>query len=149
MNRFRDKMIRCGGAAIICFVLVAGCATSKHVPLETSIDALYRAEQTHDWKSMWALAHARLKQDCSYKEFSKDFQEQEVDIISWTILGIEEIRDPYANLGVEAVKAVKVPMDVTIHYRDSKEAQKAEDQTDYWIQQNGRWIWYYRGWPTD
>ena len=143
-------------SVIACLVFATGCASLRPLSLESTINSYYRAEQIHDWKTVWSLTHPIfkemwLKDGATYKEFVKISEEgqSESDLVSWRILSIEEIRDLDPRLGVGITRAVKVAMDVTIYWKDTKKTSKAWDQTDYWMQQDGRWLWYYRGWPTD
>jgi len=138
-------------AVIACLVLASGCVSSQPITLEAAIDKFYRAEKAHDWKTVWAFAHPVLKQKAGpYHEFAKDADERDDEPVSWRIISIEEITEPNLICELKGLRAVKVPMDVAVYYRDSKETVKAEDQTDYWVQlQNGRWLWYYRGGASD
>lgn len=138
-------------AVIACLVLASGCVSSRPMALEEAIDMFYRAEKAHDWKTVWAFAHPVLKREAGpYHEFAKVADEREDEPVSWRIINMEEIAEPNLIRELRGSRAVKVPMDVTVYYRDSRETAKAEDQTDYWVQlQNGRWLWYYRGGPSD
>jgi hypothetical protein len=147
----RKRLLRMFCSMMACLMAVSGCVSSRPMALEETIDMFYRAEKSRDWKTVWSFAHPMLKQEAGpYYEFSKVADAREDNPISWRILRIEEIRDPHLIRNLRGTRAVKVPMDVTVYYRDSNETSKAEDQTDYWVQQhNGRWLWYYRGGPSD
>jgi len=135
-------------SVIVCLV-VPGCAFLRSISLESTINSLYRAEQTYDWRTVWSLTHPMLKDGSTYEESVKIWQEREDDLVSWRILSIEEIRDISLIHRLGGTRAVKVAMDVDIYWKDTKETSKAYDQTDSWIQQDGRWLLFYRGWPTD
>lgn len=135
---------------LACFTFCVGCRTPGKMSLESTIARLYKAEKANDWRTMWSLAHPLLKEGCPYEEFLAISNARKDDLRSWRIVRIDEIRDSDLILRLRGTRAVKVPMDVTIYYKDTEETTKVEDQTDYWVlQHNGNWRWYYRGWPSD
>jgi hypothetical protein len=114
------------------------------------VEGFYRAEQKHDCVTMWSMVVPDLKEDSTYEEFADQFRKGSEDsrILSWRIVRIEN-RGSVTNATGQVIKRAKVAMDVTIQYKDQKDPEKATDQTDYWVLINGRWYWYWRGWPSD
>ena len=154
MNRIRHQLIGSITIAIICIYLGSGCTTSrtsKPVSLETTIESFYQAEQAQDWRTMWTFAASTFKRNLTYKEFVEEYVKgaKEFSLVSWKILRIEDMNVPLSEFGSKVTRAVKVPMDVIFYDKTTKTTEKSTDQTDYWIQENGRWFWHWRGFPTD
>jgi hypothetical protein len=145
----------CLTVVMLCMIICVGCQTSREMSLESSVDTLYKAEQTHDWKTWWSFLYPESKKKMTYEEFVEQWSNvrNPHSIISWKILKIEPMEissvdaETARKMGITAV--VKVPMDITIQYKDKKETQKVNDATDYWTQMGSRWYWYWRGFPTD
>ena len=139
------------GFTLILTLFLLDCAHRMNGSLQSQVERWYRAEEKHDCGTMWSMVVPELKANSPYEEFADQFREgsEGSRILSWKIERIE-IRDSYTNdIGEAIPKRAKVAMDVTIQYKDKKEPEKATDQTDYWVLINGRWYWYWRGWPSD
>ncbi len=136
---------------LILTVILLDCARLAKDSLQSRVDAFYRAEQKHDWVTMWSMVAPQLKEDTTdYEEFvdlstkgSNDYK-----ILSWKIIRIET-KGSMTDVAGQVIKSAKVAMDVTIQYKDQKEPEKATDQTDYWVLIDGQWYWHWRGWPSD
>ena len=145
---------RCFTVAMLCAFICIGCQTPKEMSLESAVDTLYRAQQTHDWETFWSLVSPEFKKRVTYEEFVKEWsREYTFSLISWKILKIEPMEissvdtETARKMGITA--AVKVPMDITIQYKGKRETEKVNYATDYWMQMGGRWYWYWTGFPTD
>ncbi len=139
------------GFVLILALFLLDCAHRTNGSLQSQVERFYGAEQKHDCVTMWSMVVPELKEDSTYEEFADQFGEGSVGyrILSWKIERIE-IRDSVTNGAGQVIpKRAKVAMDVRIQYKDEKEPEKATDQTDYWVLINGRWYWYWRGWPSD
>ena len=146
MRRFSRSLV----AVLLCGAVCVGCRTQSGRTLESSIDSLYRAEQTNDWRTWWSFASPDFKKQMTYEDFIQEWQkDRDVTVVSWGILRIEPMEIPSEERGRGVTAVAKVPMDVTIHRRDKKETEKEKDQTDYWMRMDGRWYWYWRGFPSD
>ena len=135
----------------ISIVLGSGCATSRSASLATTIETFYRAEQARDWETMWSLCASTFKQYATKKEFIEECQKgaESFRIISWKIVRITDMKGPLSDFGPKTTRAVEVPMDVTIYDKSTGKTEKSTDQTDYWIQEDGKWLWHWRGFPAD
>ena len=151
MGRFRHQLVACVATVTISILLGSCCGISKPASLEASINSFYRAEQANDWETMWSLCSSTFKQLGTKEEFVKEYQEEseQFRIVSWKILRVEDMGDPLSDFGPKVTRAVKIPMDVTTYDKATKITKKATDLTDYWIQEDGRWLWHWRGFPTD
>lgn len=146
MNRFRYQLVSCVSIAMILIVLSSGCDILKPSSLETAIDSFYRAEQTNDWDEVWSLCALTFKQHETKEKFVAENEKgrEQFRIVSWKVLRVEDMKTPLSDFGPKVTRAVKVPMDVTLYDEATKTTKKETDLTDYWIQENGRWLWHWR-----
>jgi hypothetical protein len=146
MRKFKHQLAACATAATVFIILGSGCDILRPSSLETAINSFYRAEQTNDWEKVWSFCASTFKQHETKEKFIAENQKgrEQFRIVSWKVLRIEDVKAPLSELGPKITRAVKVPMDVTLYDKVTKTTKKEDALTDYWIQENGKWLWHWR-----
>ena len=113
--------------------------------LKARVEALYRAEQSKDWRTWYVMISPQNREEGTYADFLRAASKFDAQVLSFRILSIEPFEP---DDRCPDCYAASVRMDVRTEMRGGP-IEKAIDQTDYWVYIDGDWYWTWRGWPTD
>ena len=142
----RTFVIKLHAALILVGLFCVACQNTRDAAIEGAINAFYKVQQSHDGEAFRSMVAPPLRDQSDIAQIIKD--NEKCTILSWKIGSIEP-GTPSTNDVGETMKTVKVPMAVKVQFADEKEPRTLNNQVDYWVLIDGKWYWFYTGFPAD
>lgn len=132
--------------SVVALSTCIGCHSFRKGDVESVVNTFHQAHQTHDWETVRSMVASPLREEKSAAQWSKE--NEKFTIVSWKIIRVEPT-EAITNQTGKTFKTVKVPMDMVVKQKDDPEPRKLKGHTDYWMLVDGKWQWYYTGYPVD